>query len=80
MILNLGAGHRWAYVYLQERELKQATLHYSTGGTWRSVTDAAFPFEFSVPVPDAATEFSFKIEGTGPASSTTTSPTGRLAP
>jgi hypothetical protein len=80
MILNLGAGHRWAYVYLQERELKQATLHYSTGGAWQSVTDQAFPFEFSVPVPDAATEFAFKFETTNPAGEKTTSPTGRLAP
>ncbi|MCX6968098.1 MAG: hypothetical protein NTZ46_10060 [Verrucomicrobia bacterium] len=63
MVLNFGRELQSAYVYLQAREnIVQATLHYSTGGVWKSVADAAFPFEFTVPLPADAREFSYKIE------------------
>ena len=63
MVLNFGRELQSAYVYLQAREnIGQATLHYSTGGEWKTLTDAAFPFEFTVPLPAEAREFSYKIE------------------
>ena len=81
MVLNLGADRRWAYVYLQAHAtLREATLHYSTGGAWQTATDRAFPFEFSVPLPAAATEFAFKIEGVRPSGAKTMTETARLAP
>ena len=65
MILPFGRELQSAYVYLQANgeAVKQATLHYSTGGgEWRKVTDAAFPFEFTVPLAGDARQFEFKIE------------------
>ena len=64
MILPFGRELQSAYVYLQANgeAVKQATLHYSTGGEWQKATVAAFPFEFTVPLPGDARRFEFKIE------------------
>lgn len=65
MILPFGRELQSAYVYLQANgeTVKQATLHYSTGGgEWQKVNDAAFPFEFTVPLAGDARRFEFKIE------------------
>ena len=80
MVLNFGGELQWAYVYLQAREtLKQATLRYSSGGEWKTATDAAFPFEFSVPLSADAKEFAFEIEGVAPSGEKTKPEAGRLA-
>jgi hypothetical protein len=44
------------------------------------VTDRAFPFEFSVPLPADATTFTFKVAGVRPSGETVASETGRLYP
>lgn len=64
MLLNFGPELKSAYVYLQANatEVRQATLHYSTGGEWHTMTDDAFPFEFTVPVAADASRFDFKVE------------------
>ena len=81
MVLNFGPGLQSAYVYLQVSgaQFKEATLHYSTGGEWRAMTDAAFPFEFTVPLPPDAVEFSFKVEAVRPSGGKIESETGKLA-
>ncbi len=63
MLLNFGRNLKSAYVYLQANgtELKRATLHYSTGGDWKQMSDAAFPFEFTVPLAAEAKAFRFKV-------------------
>ena len=67
MILNFGRELQSAYVYLQAREnIAQASLRYSTGGEWKTLTDKAYPFEFTVPLPADAGEFSYQIETTRP--------------
>jgi hypothetical protein len=64
MILNMGPELQSAYVYLQAdgTQFQRATLHYSTGGEWRELTDAAFPFEYTVPLAKDVKTFRFKIE------------------
>ena len=65
MILNFGPAAKSAYVYLQadESKFKQVSLTYSVRGDKRTVTDAAYPFEFTVPLAEDAAEFSFQLTG-----------------
>lgn len=65
MILNFGPAAKTAYVYLQadDAKFKEVTLHYSIGGKKAEVTDAAYPFEFTVPLPADATSFRFQLTG-----------------
>ena len=80
MVLNFGRELQSAYVYLQAREdVSQATLHYSTGGEWKTLTDAAFPFEFTVPLPADAGEFAYKIEIARPDGKKEESETAKLS-
>lgn len=66
MILNFGPTEKTAYVYLQadDAQFKSVTLTYSTGGTPTTVTDAAYPFEFTVPLPADATQIRLRLAGT----------------
>lgn len=68
MILNFGSVATTAYVYLRDddEKFKAVTLTYAVGGASKTVTDAAFPFEFTVPLPRGAREFSFTLSGTAP--------------
>jgi hypothetical protein len=54
-----------AYIYLQadDAEFSAITLHYQEAGTWKTIQDEAFPYEFTVPLDAAATEFRFYCEG-----------------
>jgi hypothetical protein len=65
MILNFGPAAKTAFVYLRDddRTIRSATLTYSVSGdaTRHTVTDAAYPFEFTVPLPEAATAFTFEL-------------------
>jgi hypothetical protein len=81
MVLNFGPGLQSAYVYLEASgaQFKEATLRYSTGGEWKSMTDAAFPFEFTVPLPPDAAEFNFKVEAVRPSGEKVESEIGKLA-
>ena len=46
-----GSFDRRGYVDLldEDRKVKSATRRYRDGASWKSITDAAFPFEFGVP-------------------------------
>jgi hypothetical protein len=80
MVLNLGPELRSAYVYLQAngRQVKEATLSYSTGGEWKQMTDRAFPFEFTVPLGPEAKQLAFKVEAVTLAGEKQVSATGTL--
>ncbi len=54
-----------AYIYLQsdDTEFREITLHCGQGGPWGAIHDAAFPYEFTVPLDSAAAEFRFYLEG-----------------
>lgn len=54
-----------AYIYLQsdDAEFSAVTLHHQQAGAWKTIQDEAFPFEFTVPLDDAAKEFRFYCEG-----------------
>ena len=62
----------------QERVVTKCTVHYRQGdGEFRAMTDASYPYDFTLPVAgDAPLEFWFEVQsGTGPAEK---SPVGRL--
>ena len=63
-ILNFGDGLEWAYVFMRERDnIAKGALSYSIdGGPWREVSDNAFPFEFSIPVPSGSSHFAFRVQ------------------
>jgi len=81
VVLSFGAGELTsAYVYLpdQERVVTHCTVHYRQGGgEFRALSDASYPFDFTLPVAgDAPLEFWFEVQsGAGPAAK---SPVGRL--
>lgn len=81
VVLSFGAGELTsAYVYLpdQERVVTKATVHYRQGGgEFRTLTDASYPYDFTLPVAgDAPLEFWFETQSnSGPAEK---SPIGRL--
>jgi hypothetical protein len=60
-----GVENDSAYVYLQadDAEFSAITLHYQEAGAWKTIQDDAFPYEFTVPLDGAATEFRFYFEG-----------------
>jgi hypothetical protein len=65
MILNFGPAATTAYVYLQadDAKFKSVTLNYTVGEKRESITDAAYPFEFTVPLARDAREFRFQVTG-----------------
>ena len=81
VVLSFGAGELTsAYVYLpdQERVVTKCTVHYRQGaGEFRAITDASYPYDFTLPVAgDAPLEFWFETQsGAGQAEK---SPVGRL--
>ena len=52
MLLSMSSSISSAYVWLEAtpRQIKETTLHYKLGKTEKTVRDAAYPFEFSVPL------------------------------
>ncbi len=68
MVLSFGRGLKSAYIWLQasEKELREARLHYRTAGETRTLADARYPYEFSIPLGDAAGDFTFWLEGLTP--------------
>jgi hypothetical protein len=75
MILNFGPAATTAFVYLQadESKFKDVTLTYTIDGRQTTLTDAAYPYEFTVPVPAGTTAFDFEVRGTTPAGQVETS-------
>ncbi|MCX6954607.1 MAG: hypothetical protein NTV51_20835 [Verrucomicrobia bacterium] len=67
MILNFGPAATTAFVYLQadDTKFKDATLTYQLDGVEQTVKDAAFPFEFTVPLARTTTALKFRLSGTG---------------
>lgn len=64
MILNFGPAATTAYVYLQadDAKFKEVSLTYTVAGRSATLTDASFPFEFTVPVPAGAPAFEFEVQ------------------
>jgi len=75
MILNFGPAATTAYVYLQadDSKFKAVTLTCTVAGRRATLTDATFPFEFTVPVPAGSDAFEFEVQGVTPAGETQTS-------
>ena len=75
MILNFGPAATTAYVYLQadESKFKEVTLTYTVAGRRATITDKAYPYEFTVPVPAGAATFEFDVQGVTPDGPTQTS-------
>jgi hypothetical protein len=65
MILNFGPAAKTAYVYLpaDDSAFKEVTLSYTIGETQNAITDAAYPFEFTVPLAVDASKFEFQLKG-----------------
>jgi len=65
-VLSFGDGLTNAYIYLRKTDddLDKATLHYRDGAVWKTLADAKYPFEFSVPIPKGAENFEFMLETT----------------
>jgi hypothetical protein len=53
-----------AYVWCTAtpKQVAKATLHYRAGGDWQTMTCAAYPFEFSVHVPEGQGAVEFNVE------------------
>jgi hypothetical protein len=66
MILNFGPAATTAFVYLQadDSKFKDVTLSYTVAGKRGTLRDAAYPFEFTVPLTADAKQFDFQIEAT----------------
>ena len=81
VVLSFGAGELTsAYVYLpdQERVVTHCTVHYRQGGgEIRTLTDASYPYDFTLPVAgDAPLEFWFETQSNSGLAEK--SPVGRL--
>jgi hypothetical protein len=59
MLLNFGNASKTAYVYLTEDDTKISSATLTVNGT--KITDAIYPFEFTIPVSNEATEFNGEI-------------------
>jgi hypothetical protein len=69
MLLSFGRDLTSAYVYSEStfKETRQATLRYRTAADadWRTVTDAAYPYEFTVELAPTDRQFEFSLETVG---------------
>lgn len=67
MTLSFGRGLTSAYIWLEANadQLKRATLYHRPVGsaTWQQADDMSFPFEFSLPLPDALSGLEWRVEG-----------------
>ena len=65
MILDLGQGQKSAYIYLEDDDdiFSKVKLTYSVdGGPNLMLEDAAYPFEFTIPI-EKGSRISFFMEG-----------------
>jgi hypothetical protein len=72
-LLDFGSFGRRGYVYLRDDDAKvaRARLRYRSGGGWKTLTDDAFPFEFSVPRKTGESfRFSLSVDKVGGGSAT----------
>lgn len=65
MIIELTPALRNAYVWLDatEKELRSATIRYREGDTEKTLTDAQYPFEFSMPLSAETPGVEFSVAG-----------------
>ena len=65
MILNFGPAAKTAYVYLRDDDSKfsEVTLHYTIDGQRHSISDADYPFEFTVPLAENTSRFELQLSG-----------------
>jgi hypothetical protein len=80
-VLPFGPGHTSAYVFLRANgdEFQRVALRYRIDGRPGALTDAAYPFEFTVPLPADARAFEFEVEGETPDGRSVRSEAGVLA-
>ena len=55
-----------------------ATLTYRIGGQRQTLTDATYPYEFTVPLPTGTTAFDFEVQGVTPDGQTKSSAAAAL--
>jgi hypothetical protein len=65
MMISMGRSQTSGYIWLEatEKVLRSAVLHYKTSGGWKEEKDAAYPYEFSIPLKDSEDTLAFWIEG-----------------
>jgi hypothetical protein len=68
MVLNLGPEARTVFAYLEDakRDFASVEMRYTVAGQTRTLADEAFPWEFTIPLPDGATDFSFDLTASRP--------------
>ena len=78
--LQVDPGPWYAYVWstAAPQYARAATLRYQVDGTWRTLTKAEYPFEFTVPLPNERTPLRFTLELTLADGTTKISPEGVL--
>jgi hypothetical protein len=88
-LMSFGPELTSAYVWLQacpenavdarSGPLKRATLHYSVDqGPTNTMVDTVWPFEFTVPLTNAAGQFHYWVDGLTPSNQVVSSPTATL--
>ena len=79
--LQVRPGPWDAYVWCTAKpdRVKKVVFHYQLGGAWQQVEDAEYPFELSVPVPDAQQDFRFHTDLIGADGQAHTTPEAMLA-
>lgn len=69
MLLSMGPDLTSGYVYLKGtfETIAEARLHYRAGdGPWQTVSDDAYPYEFTVDLPAGARTLTYSVETTAP--------------
>ena len=68
MILNFGSAYRSFYFHLKDgkKDFKSLRLNYEIDGVAGTLSDEAFPWEFTVPLAVDAKKITFKLEATRP--------------
>jgi hypothetical protein len=69
MVLNLGPQAKTVFAYLEDskHEFNGVTINYTIDGQPGEAKDAAFPWEFTIPLPPDAKQFTFHLTGAKPA-------------
>jgi hypothetical protein len=79
-LLSFGPELTSAYVYTKAtyETVRSITLHYRNGDTWKTVSDTAYPYEFTVPLTSGDSSFQFFLEAVNQAGTVTKSETAVL--
>ncbi|HXN21720.1 MAG TPA: hypothetical protein VOA41_03140 [Candidatus Dormibacteraeota bacterium] len=65
MLISVGDNVDSGYVWLEadDKDLKEARLHYKEDSAWKEVADKQYPFEFSLPISPKQLVFEYWVEG-----------------